>query len=72
VAAKNFLGTGGVMSDALTDTLTVVHGSVAGNICTLTMPKAQLFKPKLSEEQGQAMLGCELHVVRNALTLKFT
>lgn len=72
VAEKNFLGAGGVMSDALTDTLTVVHGTVAGNIVTLAIPKAQLFKPKLSNEQGQAMLGGELHVVRNQLSLTFT
>ena len=72
VATKNFLGTGGVMSDALTDTLTVVHGTVAGNICTLAIPKAQMFKPKLSDEQGQAMLQGEMHIVRNAMTLAFT
>lgn len=72
VAQKNFLGTGGVMSDALTDSLTITHGTVAGNICTIAIPKAQLFKPKLGNDQGQAMLSGELHVVRNALTLTFT
>ncbi|MBY0236683.1 MAG: hypothetical protein K2W93_17015 [Burkholderiaceae bacterium] len=72
VATKNFLGTGGVMSDALTDSLTIVHGTVAGNICTIAVPKAQMFKPKLSEEQGQAMLSGELHIVRNQLSLSFT
>ena len=72
VAVKNFLGAGGVMSDALTDTLTIVHGTVAGNIVTVAIPKAQLFKPKLSDEQGAAMLSGEMHVVRNALTLTFT
>jgi hypothetical protein len=72
VAAKNFLGTGGVMSDALTDTLTVVHGTAAGNICTLNLAAAQMFKPKLSDEQGQAMLQGEMHLVRNQMSLVFT
>ncbi|MCV2349340.1 hypothetical protein [Paucibacter sp. Y2R2-4] len=72
VAQKNFLGTGGVMSEALTDSLTIVHGTTAGNIVTVAVPKAQLFKPKLSNEQGAAMLSGELHVVRNKLTLTFT
>lgn len=72
VVVKNFLGAGGVMSDALTDVLTVVHGTVPGNICTLAIPKAQLFKPKLSDEQGQAMLQGEMHIVRNQMSLVFT
>lgn len=72
VATKNMLGTGGLISDALTDSLTVTHGSAAGNIVTLNVPKAQFFKPKLSNEQGQAMLACEGMVVRNNLTLVFT
>lgn len=71
VAAKNLLGTGGLISDALTDTLSVAHGATAGNICTLAVPKAQFFKPKLSNEQGQAMLACEGMVVRNDFTLTF-
>lgn len=72
VATKNFLGAGGLISDALTDSFTVTHGASAGNICTLSITKAQLFKPKLSNEQGQAMLSCEGMVVRNDLTLAFT
>lgn len=72
VATKNLLGTNGLISDALTDSLTVVHGTTAGNIVTLTIPKAQFFSPKLSNEQGQAMLQCDGMVVRNALTLSFT
>lgn len=72
VATKDFLGASGLISTAATDSFTVVHGATAGNICTLTVPKAQLFTPKLGSEQGQAMLSCEGHIVRNNLTLSFT
>lgn len=72
VATKDLLGANGVISNALTDSLTVTHGATAGNIVALSVPAAQFFKPKLSNEQGQAMLACEGRVVRNNLTLTFT
>lgn len=71
VAEQNFLGAGGTISAALTEELTIVHGTVLGNTVTINVPNAQLFKPKMSNEQGQVMLGCELHVIRNQLSLTF-
>lgn len=72
VATKDLLGANGIISKATTDSLTVTHGATAGNIVTLSVPAAQFFKPKLGNEQGQAMLACEGKVVRNNLTLTFT
>lgn len=72
VATKDLLGAGGIISLATNDSLTIAHGATAGNIVTLNVPAAQFFKPKLSNEQGQAMLACEGMVVRNNLTLAFT
>ncbi len=71
VAEKNFLGAGGVISAALTDSLSITHGTVPGNIVEIAVPKAQLFNPRLGNELGQAMLTCDMHIVRNDLTLTF-
>lgn len=71
VAEQNFLGASGLISSAQTAALTVTHGTVAGNIVELSVPKAQLFNPRNTGEDGQAMLNCDLHIVRNDLTLTF-
>lgn len=72
VATKDFLGANGLISTAATDSFTIAHGATAGNIVTVNIPKAQFFTPKLGNEQGQAMLSCEGHIVRNGLSLSFT
>lgn len=71
VAEKDFLGASGIISTAATDALTITHGTVPGNIVEVAIPKAQILKPKNANEQGQVMLGCELHIIRNDITLTF-
>lgn len=43
-----------------TDPFEIVHGTVAGNIITFSMPKAQLAMPKYSDSDGIAMLDCDV------------
>jgi hypothetical protein len=41
-------------------TLSVVHGTAAGNIVELSAPTVQLFNPRFSDSQGICMLDTEL------------
>lgn len=72
VAEKDFLGASGLCTLATPSSMSVVHGSTAGNILTLGLSSVQLFNPKPKGERGIMMLECDLHVVRNACTLTFT
>jgi len=66
VAEKDFLGASGLCTLGTASAMSVVHGTAAGNIITLAIPKAQLLKPKFQKEQGTIMLSCDLHLARNA------
>lgn len=72
VAEKDFLGASGLCTLATSAALSVVHGTVAGNIVTSALPAVQLFNPKPKKEAGILMLECDLHVVRNGMTLTYT
>jgi hypothetical protein len=72
VAQKNFLGAGGICTDALVVPLTMVHGSTPGNIVTVNLPQVQLLSPKPKSEKGIYMLECDMHVVDNQMTVAFT
>ena len=72
VAEKDFLGASGLCTQATPSAMTVVHGTDAGNIVTLGLSSVQLFNPKPKGERGIMMLECDLHVVRNGLTLTYT
>lgn len=58
------------------DEFEIVHGTVAGNIITFNMPKAQLAMPKYSDMDGIVMLDCDVRVLPDAgndeITLTFT
>ena len=66
VAEKDFLGASGFITQALAAPMSIVHGTVAGNRITCSMPKAQFFNPKPRSENGLLMLECDLHIARNA------
>jgi hypothetical protein len=72
VAEKDFLGATGICTLATPVAMNVVHGTVAGNIVTSALTKVQLFNPKPKKEAGILMLDCDLHVVRNGMTLTYT
>lgn len=72
VAERDFLGATGLCTTAANAALSIVHGTVAGNRLTVAAPKVQLFNPKPRPEAGILMLECDLHVVRNGLTLTYT
>lgn len=64
VAGKNFLGANGLCTLATPVNLSVIHGTVPGNILERSMPKVQLMKPRAREERGILMLECDLHLAR--------
>lgn len=45
--------------------LSVIHGTVAGNIVQIACPKVQVLEPSLSDSDGIAMLTCKLDVQPN-------
>jgi hypothetical protein len=65
IAEANFLGAAGICTNATASALSIVHGAAAGNILTLSAPKAQLFKPSPKYDKGTLMLECDLHLARN-------
>lgn len=65
VAEKDFLGASGLCTLATASALSIVQGAAAGNILTLSVPKAQLLKPKPKFDRGTLMLECDLHLARN-------
>lgn len=67
IAEKNFLGTAGFCTTGAAAAMTIVHGTAAGNRLTRTIPRAQLLKPKFTNEQGVMMLDCELAIARPSL-----
>lgn len=72
VAERDFLGATGYCTQATPVAMDVVHGTVPGNIVSSSLAKVQLFNPKPKKEQGILMLDCDLHVVRNGMTLTYT
>lgn len=76
VAEKDFLGANGICTQALAAPMVITHGSVPGNIVSMTLPRVQLMKPKPKAEAGILMLECDLHIARNngndELTFSYT
>jgi len=54
VAAKDWWTS---IKAAATGTMNLVHGLVAGNICTISAPAVQLHSPKYADKDGIVMLG---------------
>lgn len=73
IASKNFYA---IAKAATLDALQLVHGTVAGNIVTIDMPKVQLKSPTQSNEDGDVMLGMSLTPTADAgddeVTITFT
>ena len=67
VAEKDFLGAAGFCTLGTAAAMSIVHGTVSGNILTRSIASAQLLKPKFSDEQGVLMLDCELHIARPSI-----
>lgn len=77
VATKDFLGAAGLCTLGTASAMSVVHGTAAGNVVTLALPKVQLLKPKTRPENGVLMLECDLAIARNTvgndeMTLTYT
>lgn len=72
LAEKDFLGASGIVTLGTAGAMNVVHGTAAGNIVTVALPSVQLLKPKPKTEAGIMMLECDLHVVRNQMTITCT
>jgi hypothetical protein len=53
IASKDWLA---IVRAGTASTLSIVHGTVAGNICTLSGPKAQPLEPSYSNKDGIAMV----------------
>jgi hypothetical protein len=64
LAEKDFLGATGFCTTGAAAPMNIVHGTQAGNILTRSIPRAQLLKPKFTNEQGVMMLDCELFIAR--------
>lgn len=64
---KDFLGAAGFCTLGTAAAMSIVHGTVSGNILTRSIASAQLLKPKFSDEQGVLMLDCELHIARPSI-----
>lgn len=60
VAEYDLLGPNGICTQGTPVTLSVVHGTTAGNIITSTLNKVQLLKPKPQRSGSTLMLDCEL------------
>lgn len=65
VAEKDFLGAAGICTLGTASALSIVHGTVAGNIVTESCPALQLLKPRTTKRNGILMLECELHAARS-------
>jgi hypothetical protein len=63
VAAKDWWS---IVKAGTASTLALVHGTVAGNICTLSGPKVQLLDPTDSEKDGISMVSYPLSIQPNA------
>jgi len=60
ITAKNWFSTA---LASTTGAMSLVHGSGAGNICTITAPNAQIMSPTYVEADGISMLQCGLSFV---------
>jgi hypothetical protein len=73
ISAKNFYS---LVKAATLDALQLVHGTNAGNIVTIDMPKVQLKTPSQSNEDGTVMMALTLTPTPDAgddeITLTFT
>ncbi|AUG53938.1 phage tail tube protein [Thalassospira marina] len=73
IATKNFYA---LAKNATLDALQLVHGTNAGNIVTIDMPKVQLKTPSQSNEDGTVLLAVALTPTPDAgddeITLTFT
>jgi len=65
------LGAAGVCTLATPGALTLTHGTAPGNRVVVAMASVQLFKPKPKVDKGILMLDCEMHLVRNQITLTY-
>jgi hypothetical protein len=52
--------------DAIVDSLTITHGTVAGNIVQFDAPKVQLTDPSYTDQDSKAMLDATLTVIPDA------
>ena len=73
ISTKNFYA---LAKDATLDAVQMVHGTAAGNIVTVDMPKVQLKTPSQSNEDGTVLLALALTPTPDAgddeITIKFT